>query len=40
MVLPNEIHNLARYASWMEFFHAAADYFELHLQRRAMVKPQ
>lgn len=39
LVLPNEIHNLARYASWMEFFHTADGYFEQHLERRAMVKP-
>jgi hypothetical protein len=38
--VPNEIHNLARYASWMEFSHAADGYFEQHLERRAMVKPQ
>jgi dipeptidyl aminopeptidase/acylaminoacyl peptidase len=38
LVLPNEIHNLARYSSWMEFFHAADGYFEQHLERRAMVR--
>jgi hypothetical protein len=31
---------MARYASWMEFFHAADGYFEQHLEKRAMVKPQ
>jgi dipeptidyl aminopeptidase/acylaminoacyl peptidase len=32
MILPDEIHNLSRYASWMSFFHAADRYFERHLQ--------
>lgn len=32
MILPDEIHNLSRYASWMSFFHAADQYFERHLQ--------
>jgi dipeptidyl aminopeptidase/acylaminoacyl peptidase len=40
LVLPNEIHNLARYASWIEFFRAADVYFEQHLDRRVMVKSQ
>ena len=40
MNCPNEIHNLARYAAWLEFFHAAAGYFEQHLERRVRVKPQ
>jgi dipeptidyl aminopeptidase/acylaminoacyl peptidase len=40
LVLPNEIHNLARYASWMEFFRATDLYFAQHLERRATAKPQ
>jgi dipeptidyl aminopeptidase/acylaminoacyl peptidase len=32
MILPNEIHNLARYASWMSFFRAADRFFGRHLQ--------
>jgi len=32
MILPNEIHNLSRYASWMRFFAATDHYFERHLQ--------
>jgi dipeptidyl aminopeptidase/acylaminoacyl peptidase len=32
MILPNEIHDLARYASWLSFFQAADRYFERHLQ--------
>ncbi len=31
MLIPNEIHDLARYASWLSFFHAAAEYFQIHL---------
>jgi dipeptidyl aminopeptidase/acylaminoacyl peptidase len=40
LILPNEIHDLARYASWMEFFQAADRYFDEHLARRATAKPQ
>jgi dipeptidyl aminopeptidase/acylaminoacyl peptidase len=40
LVLPNEIHNLARYASWMEFFRATDLYFAQHLGQRATNKPQ
>jgi dipeptidyl aminopeptidase/acylaminoacyl peptidase len=32
MILPNEIHNLARYADWIRFFHAADGFFERYLQ--------
>jgi dipeptidyl aminopeptidase/acylaminoacyl peptidase len=32
MILPNEIHNLSRYASWLSFFHAADRFFGQHLQ--------
>jgi len=32
MILPNEIHDLSRYASWMSFFEATDRYFERHLQ--------
>ena len=34
MILPNEIHNLSRYASWMRFYQAADLYFERHLEER------
>ncbi len=37
MLLPDEIHDLARYASWMAFFRATDAYFERHLQKRAPV---
>ena len=32
-VIPNEIHDLARYSSWMRLFSAADAYFEKHLER-------
>ena len=31
IVIPNEIHDLARYSSWMRLFNAADAYFEKHL---------
>jgi dipeptidyl aminopeptidase/acylaminoacyl peptidase len=31
LVLPNEMHDLARYASWMSFFAATDRYFDEHL---------
>ena len=40
LVLPNEIHNMARYASWLEFFRAADLYFAEHLEQRAKALPQ
>jgi dipeptidyl aminopeptidase/acylaminoacyl peptidase len=40
LVLPNEIHNLARYASWMQFFRAADQYLAQHLEPRATAKSQ
>jgi dipeptidyl aminopeptidase/acylaminoacyl peptidase len=35
LILPNEIHNLSRYDSWMAFFHAADRFFAGHLQAHA-----
>jgi dipeptidyl aminopeptidase/acylaminoacyl peptidase len=32
IVMPNEIHNLTRHASWMTLFNAADEYFERKLQ--------
>jgi dipeptidyl aminopeptidase/acylaminoacyl peptidase len=32
LVIPNEIHDLARYSSWMTLFNAADAYFEKHLE--------
>ncbi len=40
LMLPNEIHDLARYASWMQFFEVTDRYFEQHLAKRAMAKAQ
>jgi dipeptidyl aminopeptidase/acylaminoacyl peptidase len=39
LILPNEIHDLARYASWLQFFRAADLYFDEHLAKRATAKP-
>jgi dipeptidyl aminopeptidase/acylaminoacyl peptidase len=33
MVIPNEIHDLARYSSWMDLFEAADAYFDRHLEK-------
>jgi dipeptidyl aminopeptidase/acylaminoacyl peptidase len=38
LILPNEIHDLARYASWMQFFEATDRYFDEHLAKRATAK--
>jgi len=40
LILPNEIHDLARYASWMQFFQASDTYFEQHLALRSTAKPR
>jgi dipeptidyl aminopeptidase/acylaminoacyl peptidase len=40
LILPNEIHDLARYASWMQFFHTTDTYFEQHLAMRATAQLQ
>jgi len=40
LILPNEIHDLARYASWMQFFQATDLYFDQHLAKRATATPQ
>ncbi|MGH6909495.1 MAG: S9 family peptidase, partial [Phenylobacterium sp.] len=34
LMLPNEVHDMTRYASWMTLFHAADDYFERHMTGR------
>jgi dipeptidyl aminopeptidase/acylaminoacyl peptidase len=34
ILIPNEIHDLARYSSWMKFFDATDAYFEKHLEKR------
>jgi dipeptidyl aminopeptidase/acylaminoacyl peptidase len=38
LIVPNEIHNMARYASWMRFFGATDRYFAEHVERRAPTK--
>jgi dipeptidyl aminopeptidase/acylaminoacyl peptidase len=40
LILPNEIHDMARYASWMQFFEATDRYFEQHLANRGGAAPQ
>ena len=40
LIVPNEIHNMARYASWMQFFSATDRYFGGHLAQSATAKPQ
>ena len=40
LIVPNEIHNMARYASWMQFFGATDRYFAAHLEKRVTAKPQ
>jgi dipeptidyl aminopeptidase/acylaminoacyl peptidase len=40
LILPNEIHDLARYASWMQFFAATDRYFDEHLGKRPAAKVQ
>jgi dipeptidyl aminopeptidase/acylaminoacyl peptidase len=40
LILPNEIHDLARYASWMQFFQAADRYFDEHLAKRTTARAQ
>jgi len=40
LILPNEIHDLARYASWMQFFEATDRYFDEHLAKRATATAQ
>jgi dipeptidyl aminopeptidase/acylaminoacyl peptidase len=39
IMIPNEIHNLARYSSWMMLFDAADVYFGRQLNRRSAPSP-
>lgn len=34
ILIPNEVHDLTRYASWMLLFHATDEYFARHLDGR------
>jgi dipeptidyl aminopeptidase/acylaminoacyl peptidase len=39
IMIPNEIHDLARYSSWMMLFNAADVYFDRHLDKRSAPSP-
>jgi len=39
IIIPNEIHDLARYSSWMMLFNAADEYFDRHLDKRNAPAP-
>ena len=39
IMIPNEIHDLARYSSWLMLFNAAAVYFDQHLDKRTAPAP-
>jgi dipeptidyl aminopeptidase/acylaminoacyl peptidase len=39
IIIPNEIHDLARYSSWMMLFNAADGYFEKHLEKLGASVP-
>jgi len=39
IMIPNEIHDMARYSSWMRLFNAADLYFDRHLNKRSAPAP-
>ena len=39
IMIPNEIHDMARYSSWMMLFNAADVYFDRHLDKRSAPAP-
>jgi dipeptidyl aminopeptidase/acylaminoacyl peptidase len=39
IMIPNEIHDMARYSSWMRLFNAADVYFDRHLDKRNAPAP-
>jgi hypothetical protein len=39
IMIPNEIHDMARYSSWMTLFNAADMYFDRHLAKRSASAP-
>ena len=39
IMIPNEIHDMARYSSWMMLFNAADVYFNRHLDKRSAPAP-
>jgi dipeptidyl aminopeptidase/acylaminoacyl peptidase len=40
IMIPNEIHDMARYSSWMRLFNAADVYFDRQLNKRSAPPPQ
>ncbi len=36
IVIPNEIHDLLRFQSWLTYFHAQSDFLDAHLQRTSV----
>jgi dipeptidyl-peptidase 4 len=39
IMIPNEIHDMARYSSWMLLFNAADVYFDRQLNKRSAPSP-
>jgi len=39
IMIPNEIHVMVRYSSWMILFNAADVYFDHHLDKRSAPAP-
>jgi dipeptidyl aminopeptidase/acylaminoacyl peptidase len=39
IMIPNEIHDMARYSSWMMLFNAADVYFDRQLNKRSAPSP-
>lgn len=39
IMIPNEIHDMARYSSWMMLFNAADLYFDRQLNKRSASSP-
>jgi len=39
ILIPNEIHDMARYSSWMTLFNAADVYFDRQLNKRSAPSP-
>jgi dipeptidyl aminopeptidase/acylaminoacyl peptidase len=39
IMIPNEVHDMARYSSWMLLFNAADVYFDRHLDKRSVPAP-
>jgi hypothetical protein len=39
VMIPNEIHAMSRYSSWMTLFNAADVYFDRHLEKRSALTP-